>query len=181
MNRWLRILLCISAAACGGARHHNYVISSVESDYSPTGRFVLSRVTERNGVMRIVVDSATVTIPGPRAQLGPPAVKDLHLSAVIATRGSVRWDAVAESDSLPLPGTWRHGEERLMRGLHFDVPLPPSLDRDKSWIVFRLSGVAMRTHFTADVRTHACSDRMLSGLVDTARVRVMRTSYIAAC
>lgn len=174
-------MLLAAATGCGAARTTPHVVSSVESDYSPTGRFVIGRITVRDGELHILVDSATVAIPGPKATDGPPAVKDLSLSVAIAVPGRVRWDAIAASDSLPLPGIWRHGEERLLRNLRFRVGLPQGLDRDMSWVVFRLSGVALRTHFTAEVQTHACSDRMLSGRVDTARARVMRATYIAAC
>lgn len=180
-------------------------VSSVSSDYSPTARLAvaLAPLGLAGDTIDVVIDSGSLSVPG--VPLGDTAVtmRSFHLTAIIAGPGGAGgdsgglprpWHALAQSDSLRVLDGLRRGEHRAIGTVRLRIPRPIGFDPKKTWLVFRITGIAVpriarSEGRQADVaparemrfRVYACADWNLVGRVDRTRARQMRVSYLAAC
>ncbi|MDF1505103.1 hypothetical protein [Roseisolibacter sp. H3M3-2] len=203
----LALAALLSATACahgrGGARRPGFEISSLESVYTPAGRFTGAWRVTREAV-EILVDSARITAPWPGGTAGaePMAVREdgrlvdtrplvavgtrvtaLLVTGAALTPGQPRpWTAHAESEALAVADTLRVGDVRTLTGLRFRLPRPAGLALDSAWIVFRLDSGPSRSGGAAQ-QTFACSPRNLAGADDAAgpRAEVLAENYTLAC
>jgi hypothetical protein len=196
----------LATSACAHARRAGsrpgFEISSLESVYTPAGRFTGDwRVT--HDAVEIRVDSARITAPWPGGTPGaePMAIREdgrlvdtrplvavgtrvtaLLVTAAALTPGQPRpWTAHAESEAVPVADTLRVGDERMVTGLRFRLPRPAGLGLDSAWIVFRLESGSARGG--TPQQTFACSARNLAGSEDAAgaRAEVLAENYTLAC
>jgi hypothetical protein len=180
-------------------------ISSDGSDYSPTARLAvaLAPLGLAGDTIDVVIDSGSLSVPG--VPLGDTAVtmRSFHLTALVVGPGRADgdadglprpWHALAQSDSIRVLDGLRRGEQRAIGKVHLRIPRPVAFDPKKTWLVFRITGIAvpriaLREGQPADVvsaremrfRVYACADWSLAGRVDRSRSRQMRVSYLAAC
>jgi len=160
-----------------------------------------------NNTLRIRVDSGVVAVPGQVTTDAPVVLTNLYAVAYLATtnRGplalatidTVRfadrrgWVAVGASDSVRLAGYLRFGERRSV-GAEFDFPSDSAPAH--AWLVFRLSAKVVDRWLPFDpsgplrvgrsggsVHVYACSDRDITGQVDSARANGLRRAYGAVC
>lgn len=200
------LLICALTACVRPAAVSSGVnISSDGSDYSPTARLAvaLAPLGLAGDTIDVVIDSGSLSVPG--VPLGDTAVslRSFHLTALIVGPGSAGgdvgglprpWHALAQSDSIRVLDGLRRGEHRAIGKVHLRIPRPVAFDPKKTWLVFRITGIAV-PHIARSVgqqadialaremrfRVYACADWSLAGRVDRTRSRQMRVSYLAAC
>lgn len=185
-----------------------YWVSSDASQYSPVASLRI-RSARDGSRLRIAIDTGVISVPGEYVSPAPLAITDLYLTAYVATRNvgplalalpdSLRfpdrrgWRAVATGDSIPLAPDIRYGERRSVERLLFTVTLPSGTEQS-DWLVFRISGKVVDHRLRFDprgalqvgplgemTRVYACSDRDLTGQVDTARSNGLRRAYGLLC
>jgi hypothetical protein len=184
-----------------------YNVSSERSDYSPTVRLAvalpLAPLGKSGDTVTVVIDSAVITAPGARAADTLPVMRNLYITALLATNAPERdkrgppaapWLAVAVGDSALLTEALRLGEYQRLRGFQLHIPFPNALDRARTWLIFRVTGVAVTREIeladgrliaakqvAGGVRVFACADWTLAGYVDRVRARSLALAYTAAC
>jgi len=184
-----------------------YNVSSERSDYSPTVRLAialpLAPPDESGDTVTVVIDSAVITAPGTRAADTLPVMRNLYITALLATSApghdkggppAQPWLAVAASDSALLTDALRLGTPKRLREFRLHIPMPHALDRARTWLVFRVTGIAVTREIqladgrviapkdvSGGVRVFACADWSLAGYVDQLRARGLAHAYTAAC
>ena len=197
-----------SSSACVHARRPaaGYNVSSERSDYSPVVRLAVSVPAPpsdgETDDIDVVIDSAIVTAPGTIAADTAPVMRNLFISALLATAPSGAkdrkgppepWHAIAESNKVPLVDALRLGEPRATGGVRLHIAAP-TFDPSRTWLVFRITaGVMTQEVRLADgtvipprlvesgVRVFACADWTLAGVVDRRRAKALARAYTAAC
>lgn len=202
----------IAMGLLGGCAHLRPVrpgfnVSSERSDYSPAVRLAvalpLSVADTAGDSLTIVIDSAIVTAPGAQSSDTTPVMRDLYIAALLATRGQsgdqsgqlpTPWLALAASDSVRLVDALHFGVPTRAGPLRLRVPRPPALDPTRTWLVFRITGMAITnavrlasgqiiptTRRPGGVRVFACADWNLAGYLDRGRAKSLARAYNAAC
>jgi hypothetical protein len=187
-----------------------YWVDSDSSGYSPVARFRV-HAERRDGGVALVIDSASVAIPGQTGTLGPTLMDHLYLTAILAApdsgalavvraagpRGPAErrgWRPVATSDSVPLIAALRYGERVRVPDLRLTVPVASSLPAGPLWMIFRISGnaIAIRAplapggarrqrEIPGGVDVYVCGDRDVFGRLDAARAAMLKRAYGIAC
>ncbi len=187
----------------------DYWLSSDSSQYSPTVRLRVATVRD-GGSLTVLLDSGVVAVPGTFSGQGPVMIRSLYVTAYVAASNSepmglVRddhgrfadrrgWRAVAESDSILIADSMRFGERLAVSPIRLRLNNVPAGD-DGRWLVLGLSGQTVDLRIAFDERSglragapgarrlqvYACSDRELTGRVDTLRSRAMRSAYGLLC
>ncbi len=199
------LFVCALTACVRPAISTGVNISSDGSDYSPTARLAVALVplSLAGDTIDVVIDSGSLSVPG--VAFGDTAVtmRNFYLTALVVGPGSAEadsgglprpWHALAQSDSLEVLDGLRRGEHRAIRPVRLRIPRPAAFDPKKTWLVFRITGIAvpriaLREGRQVDVaparemrfRTYACADWSLAGRVDRTRSRKMRVSYLMVC
>lgn len=182
-----------------------YNVSSERSDYSPVLRLAVALPITPLGAdtLTIVIDSAEIHAPGARAADTPPIMRNLYITALLATqisagersgRPAEPWRALAASDSVLLVDALRLGEPQQLRGVRLHILRPPALDPTRTCLIFRVTGAAVTKEVqladgrviapkevAGGVRVFACADWSLAGYVDRRRARTLARAYTAAC
>jgi hypothetical protein len=201
--------LLASIAACTHPRlaPAGFNVSSERSDYSPNVRLAIALpvvpTAASHDTITVVIDSAIVTAPGAASSDTTAVMSDLYITALLATRASAAdaangppepWHALAAGDSMLLADALHLGEPRAVGHLVLHVVPPSPLDPAETWLVFRISGVAMtnavrledgriiaRRPVPGGVRVYACADWTLAGYIDKARAKALARAYTSAC
>jgi hypothetical protein len=159
-----------------------FEISSVESDYSPAGRFWV-RVGIGDSTVHVEIDSAIAVVPGPR-QISPvAAVANVMLRALIVTSGVPKWTPLEITDAVRVADTLYWGAPRTLRSLTFDVRRPDGVSLDRSWLIFEFTGRALLFSNSPRVQTFACSSLSLTGRPISQRsdTGAPRADYMKTC
>lgn len=187
-----------------------YWVSSDESQYSPNVRVRVSTVRDGSS-LTVMLDSGGVAVPGSFTAESPVMMRDLYLTAYIASpnvtpMGLVRdnparfaerrgWQVVAQSDSTVLVDQLRFGERRVIRSVILRMD-ESSVTTGAHWLVLGITGESVDLRVAVDekssglrvgppgnrrVQVYACSDRDLGGQLDTARSHAMRRAYGLLC
>lgn len=210
MRRWSGIVAAgVLAAACAHPRlaAPGFNISSERSDYSPAVRLAVALPVvppaSSSDTLTVVIDSAVVTAPGAVSSDTTPVMRDLYITALLATRaapGSAAngppepWHAIATGDSVLLADALHLGVPRGVGHLVLRVAPSAPVDPARTWLVFRISGMAItnavrladgsiipRRPIAGGVRVYACADWTLAGYVDKARSKALARAYTSAC
>ena len=204
-------ILLLTAVACSGCAHARRVapgfnVSSETSDYSPTARlavsFPLSMAASLDSIV-VLIDSAILTAPGLRSADTLPVMRNLYISALVATsadgshvsgRPAPPWLELASGDSALVVEGLRLGEVRHVRHIRLSIARPHSLDPTRAWLIFRISGAAITKEVqladgrvvapksvAGGIRVFACADWTLAGYLDRRRAKALARAYTAAC
>ncbi len=200
------LLALLATTACAhlprrGARP-GFDISSLESVYSPAGRFRGSWRVTRDAI-EVRVDSALVTAPWPGGGTSAEPmvvredgrivdvrplvsvgtrVKALLVTSVELTPGQPRaWTAHAESEPVVVADTLRLGDVRTVTDLRFRIARPADLPLDRAWRVFQLEGAPSGRG--GGGRTFACSPQNIAGPAErsAARAETLADNYTLVC
>ena len=200
------LLALLATTACahlprrGGSP--GFEISSLESIYSPAGRFLGSWRVTRDAI-EVRVDSALVTAPWPGGGTSAEPmvvredgrivdvrplvsvgtrVKALLVTSVELTPGQPRaWTAHAESEPVIVADTLRLGDVRKVTDLRFRIARPADVPLERAWLVFQLEGAP--TGRGGGGRTYACSPHNLAGPAESSaeRAGTLADNYTLAC
>lgn len=187
-------------------------VSSLTSDYSPVVAFT-AKVDVTDSV-RVRIDRARVVAPGedipemgaitgaiemqallvtenPLADMNRPMSAD---EAASDRNGSRKpWREQSVSNRVKIADSLRMGVAQTTAPLQFTLPLPPTANTAKSWLVFRISGesVALPARMAdgsiapmlsmPPIRVFACSTKNLDGRTNKERKRQMEEAYSAGC
>lgn len=203
----LASLALLATTACAHlprrAARPAFEISSLESVYSPAGRFRGTWRVTRDAI-EVRVDSALVTAPWPGGGTGaePMVMREdgrivdvrplvsvgTRVTALLVTGADLgsgqprAWTAHAESAPVTVADTLRLGDVRTVTDLRFRIARPADLPLDRAWLVFRLEGAPSRGG-RSDARTYVCSPRNIVGPSESAadRADVLADNYTLAC
>ena len=210
LNLYRTVVLALSGTSCMRTAPEpriGYVVSSEGSQYSPAATFQVVSTRDGSG-LTVDVDSAVVTVPGNFATPAPLALRNVYLTAYIATRNDHPmalalpdtgrfpdrrgWRAVSGSDSVLIAEDLRHGERRSLSPLHLTLPM--AVTASPVWLVFRISGKVVDHRMAFDergglrvgppggsTRVYVCSERDLLGQVDSVRSNGLRQAYNLLC
>lgn len=136
-----------------------YWVTSDSSQYTPVARFRV-RVDLQRDHLVVIVDSATVTVPGELVPAAPPLMSNLFLSAIVAVadstslatvsriQGNARhpvadrrgWRPLASSDSVLLLRELRYGETASPPPTVLTIDGTFANDSRTLWLIFRIGG-----------------------------------------
>jgi hypothetical protein len=169
-------------SACFGSRARRFEISSVESDYSPAGRFWV-HVGVRDSLVHVEIDSAIALVPGPRQTSPVPAVANVMLRALIVTSGVPKWVPLELTDAVRIADTLFWGAPHPVHRMQFDVRRPSGVALDRSWLIFEFTGRALLFSNWPRIQTFACSSVSLAGrpLAGGDSRPVTRADYMKTC
>lgn len=169
-------------SACFSSHARRFEISSVESDYSPAGRFWV-RIGVGDSTVHVEIDSAIAVVPGPRQTSPVAAVSNVMLRALIVTSGVPKWTPLEITDAIRVADTLYWGAPRTLRTLKFDVRRPGGVALDRSWLIFEFTGRALLFNNAPRVQTFACSSLSLAGkpLAQRSSGPAARAEYMKTC
>lgn len=177
-----RVILLAVVTACFASHARRLEISSVESDYSPAGRFWV-RIGIQDSTIHVEIDSAIALVPGPRQTSPVAAVANVMLRALIVTSGVPKWTPLEITDAVRVADTLYWGAPRTLRTLKFDVRRPSGVPLDRSWLIFEFTGRALLFSNAPRVQTFACSSLSLAGqpIARGSSGGVARADYMKTC